>query len=270
MTDNVWHILDVAANSPADLAGLLPYGDYVIGSFAGMMRGQNGLSDLIEAVSIRYLLFYPNGSSDISKHLDQPLKLLVYNHEYNVTRPVEITPTRAWGGQGALGCTLGFGALHRIPSSLDEGPPPAPGETMFESPLNEKTAFLSETTGEQPSYGGYAGVAAPLADGIDGNGIAGGGDFLVPAEMDLPNATSPPPPPGGASSALPPAGRARKARAHHQFGTGGGLDDLINEGEAASRERDFAPTPKGGSLPPPPKAGAGGPPKSPSPAVPEP
>lgn len=58
MTDNVWHILDVAANSPADLAGLLPYGDYVIGSFAGMMRGQNGLSDLIEAVSIRYLLFF--------------------------------------------------------------------------------------------------------------------------------------------------------------------------------------------------------------------
>lgn len=266
MTENVWHILDVAANSPADTAGLLPYGDYVIGSFAGMMRGQNGLSDLVEAVSLQHVSILSIEFSNTPKHLDQPLKLLVYNHEYNVTRPVEITPTRAWGGQGALGCTLGFGALHRIPPSLDEGPPPAPGETMFESPLNEKSAFLSETTGEQSNYGGYPGVPAPPADGIDGVGIGSGGDFLVPAEMDLPSATSPPPP-GGASTAPPPAGRARKARAHHQFGTGGGLDDLINEGEAASRERDFAPTPKGGSLPPPPKAGA--PPKSPSPAVPE-
>ena len=50
-TDDVWHILDVTPNSPADLAGLLPYGDYVIGSPEGMLRGESALGELVEDVS---------------------------------------------------------------------------------------------------------------------------------------------------------------------------------------------------------------------------
>ena len=53
MTEDVWHILDVTANSPADLAGLLPYGDYVIGSPEGLVRGESGLGELVEDVSMR-------------------------------------------------------------------------------------------------------------------------------------------------------------------------------------------------------------------------
>jgi len=49
-TEAVWHILDVIPNSPADAAGLLPYSDYVIGSPEGLMRGESGLSELIEDV----------------------------------------------------------------------------------------------------------------------------------------------------------------------------------------------------------------------------
>jgi hypothetical protein len=49
-TGDVWHVLDVASNSPADLAGILPYGDYVIGSPEGIMRGESGLSELVEDV----------------------------------------------------------------------------------------------------------------------------------------------------------------------------------------------------------------------------
>lgn len=49
-TDNVWHILDVSPDSPADNAGLLPYSDYVIGSPEGLMRGDSGLGELIEDV----------------------------------------------------------------------------------------------------------------------------------------------------------------------------------------------------------------------------
>jgi hypothetical protein len=51
----VWHILDVAPNSPADIAGLLPYGDYVIGSPEVMVRGDSGLGELIEDVCIQFL-----------------------------------------------------------------------------------------------------------------------------------------------------------------------------------------------------------------------
>ena len=50
IAEDVWHILDVAPNSPADAAGLLPYGDYVIGSTEGLVRGESGLGELVEDV----------------------------------------------------------------------------------------------------------------------------------------------------------------------------------------------------------------------------
>lgn len=114
ITEDVWHILDIQSGSPADLAGLLPYSDYIIGTPEGIVRSESGLGELVE------------------DHLDRRLRLYVYNHEYDVTRELEITPTRSWGGEGALGCVLGFGALHRLPAPLAE-PVHAPGETLFES-----------------------------------------------------------------------------------------------------------------------------------------
>jgi len=120
------------------MAGLLPYGDYVIGSPEGQVRGDSGLGELVEAVrlsrpdiqAVRKTM--PHTHTAQIQYLTHPLRLYVYNHEYNVTRLVTLTPNRTWGGTGALGCILGFGALHRIPASLDE-PPSAPGETLFDS-----------------------------------------------------------------------------------------------------------------------------------------
>ncbi|KAF2665126.1 hypothetical protein BT63DRAFT_434568 [Microthyrium microscopicum] len=211
-TEDVWHVLEVAPNSPADKAGLLPYGDYIIGSPEGIVRGESGLPELIE------------------DFLDQPLKLFVYNHEYNVTRPVELSPSRHWGGQGALGCTLGFGALHRIPAPLEE-PPHGPGETMFDTSLDEKQAL----------------AAAPANT-----------DFLVPANMqfDAPKAPAGP----------PVAKRERKVR--HHASPNAEIDEYFREGEQKSREEDHAPSPKPGGpgvRPPPPKVGP--PPKAASPAA---
>jgi hypothetical protein len=54
VTEDVWHILDVIPNSPADAAGLLPYGDYVIGSPEGLVRGESGLSELVEDVCFQF------------------------------------------------------------------------------------------------------------------------------------------------------------------------------------------------------------------------
>jgi hypothetical protein len=50
VTEDVWHILEVTPNSPADLAGLLPYGDYVIGSPDTIMLGEAGLGQWVEEV----------------------------------------------------------------------------------------------------------------------------------------------------------------------------------------------------------------------------
>jgi hypothetical protein len=50
VTEDVWHILEVTPNSPADLAGLLPYGDFVIGSPDTIVHGESGLGQWIEEV----------------------------------------------------------------------------------------------------------------------------------------------------------------------------------------------------------------------------
>lgn len=224
---NIWHVLDVPANSPADLAGLLPYSDYILGSPEGTLHGESGLGEIVE------------------DHIGRPLRLYVYNNEYDVTREVTLQPSREWGGEGALGCVLGYGALHRLPAPLSE-PVDAPGDTIFDGSFSEKT----------PLYG--QGAAAPVADTANfftpaeaeqpGAPPAGGGDFLVPAQM-----TTAPPPAGSA----PP--RSQKKKAHRA--PVGGMDDYFNEQEEKSRALDWPESTRTKSpLAPPPKAG-GGPPK---------
>lgn len=55
----------------------------------------------------------------VEEHVDKPLRLFVYNSDFDVTREVVIIPNRAWSsggaGEGLLGCALGWGVLHRIP-----------------------------------------------------------------------------------------------------------------------------------------------------------
>ena len=51
----------------------------------------------------------------IEAHEGRPLKLYVYNMETDHCREVSITPNSAWGGEGSMGCGIGYGYLHRIP-----------------------------------------------------------------------------------------------------------------------------------------------------------
>jgi len=39
----------------------------------------------------------------------------VYNFDLDTVREVLLTPNSAWGGEGSLGCGIGYGYLHRIP-----------------------------------------------------------------------------------------------------------------------------------------------------------
>lgn len=49
-TDNVWHVLEVMEGSPAESAGLVPYGDWIIGWSGGILSAENDFYDLVEAV----------------------------------------------------------------------------------------------------------------------------------------------------------------------------------------------------------------------------
>ena len=64
-TEDVWHILDVEPNSPADLAGLLPYSDYVIGSPEGLVKGEHGFAELIDDVRTFVLVLSKHRTSKL-------------------------------------------------------------------------------------------------------------------------------------------------------------------------------------------------------------
>lgn len=122
--ENVWHVLEVEPNSPAALAGLRPHTDYIIGADTVMNESED-LFSLIET------------------HEGKGLKLYVYNTDTDNCREVVITPNSAWGGEGSLGCGIGYGYLHRIPTRpFEEG---------------KKICFPGHTHGEP---------ASPLKDGF--------------------------------------------------------------------------------------------------------
>jgi len=128
--ENVWHILEVSPGSPAELAGLRQFSDYIIGADSVLHESED-LFSLIEA------------------HEGRPLKLYVYNTETDHCREVTITPNGAWGGEGSLGCGIGYGYLHRIPTGDDYVPPtspaPAPASSVPESPTMAATPMMTAT-----------------------------------------------------------------------------------------------------------------------------
>ncbi|XP_037984028.1 Golgi reassembly-stacking protein 1 [Motacilla alba alba] len=125
--EHVWHVLDVEPSSPAALAGLQPYTDYVVGSDQILQESEDFFS-LIES------------------HEGKPLKLMVYNTEADSIREVVVTPNGAWGGEGSLGCGIGYGYLHRIPTQ---------STTSRKKPESKSPTPSPETGTPLPSTNGY-------------------------------------------------------------------------------------------------------------------
>ncbi|XP_078715226.1 Golgi reassembly-stacking protein 2-like isoform X2 [Lampetra fluviatilis] len=132
--ENVWHVLDLEPHSPAALAGLRPFSDYIIGADAVLNESED-LYTMIES------------------HEGKPLKLYVYNSDIDSCREVVITPNGAWGGEGSLGCGIGYGYLHRIPTRpFTEGKLISPSTTtsakdgFTEVSLSAANSLLSSPT----------------------------------------------------------------------------------------------------------------------------
>ncbi|NXE46654.1 GORS1 protein, partial [Casuarius casuarius] len=126
--EHVWHVLDVEPVSPAALAGLQPYSDYIVGSDQILQESEDFFS-LIES------------------HEGKPLKLMVYNTEADSIREVVVTPNGAWGGEGSLGCGIGYGYLHRIPTQSivskkkPESKPPSPLSSEARTPVPSTNGY---------------------------------------------------------------------------------------------------------------------------------
>ncbi|KAJ9098662.1 hypothetical protein QFC21_004310 [Naganishia friedmannii] len=81
--------------------GLVPYGDYVVGWTEGPLYTESEFYDLVE------------------QHVEKPLRLYVYSADLDNLREIVLVPNRHWGGEGLLGCGVGYGLLHRIPIPSD-------------------------------------------------------------------------------------------------------------------------------------------------------
>jgi len=133
--DNVWHVLDVLEGSPAESAGLVPYGDWIIGWSGGVLRAESDFYEVVEA------------------HIEKSLRVYVYSFDFDNIREVVLVPNRHWGGEGLLGCVFGFGLLHRIPPIPENREPGSmPAELLDGSDdYEEQQLFVpaDEETSEQ-------------------------------------------------------------------------------------------------------------------------
>ncbi|XP_060949566.1 Golgi reassembly-stacking protein 1-like [Limanda limanda] len=131
--ENVWHVLDVENSSPAALAGLIAHDDFIVGADQVLQESEDFFS-LIEA------------------NEGKPLKLLVYNTQTDQCREVVVTPNGAWGGEGSLGCGIGYGYLHRIPNRPVQ--PHNQNESVLESTVADSSEEpLASVHSEEPSVG---------------------------------------------------------------------------------------------------------------------
>lgn len=195
-SEHVWHVLDVEPSSPAALAGLCPYTDYIVGSDQILQESEDFFT-LIES------------------HEGKPLKLMVYNSESDSCREVTVTPNAAWGGEGSLGCGIGYGYLHRIPtqpSSQHKKPPggvsppatpaktpprnafplgaPPPWPISQDSSGPELGSRQSDCMEALPQVPGSCVEGQLLGPGSPGHGAADCGGHLHSMEVPL----QPPPP----------------------------------------------------------------------------
>ncbi|WWD20265.1 hypothetical protein CI109_104741 [Kwoniella shandongensis] len=135
--ESVYHVLDVLEGSPAEVS-LVPWGDYVLAWSGGPLHSENDFYNLIEG------------------HVDKPLRLFVYNSDLDNLREVILYPTRQWGGEGLIGCGIGYGLLHRIPRPST--PPSGPAQTSY--PADGYFSTTTNRISDNTSLSSQA-VAAP-------------------------------------------------------------------------------------------------------------
>ena len=165
--ENVWHVLDVQQHSPAALAGLRSNTDYIIGADT-LLNDAEDFFTLIES------------------NEGKPLKLYVYNSESDMTREITLTPNVGWGGEGSLGCGIGYGYLHRIPIRTVSSPP----TTKTQLPTNS-----SSINGENLLDKG------PLLSAVPTSNVSGNTNMnftlqptnMPPITVTMPNLFVPPP-----------------------------------------------------------------------------
>lgn len=229
VADHVWHVLNVAANSPAEEAGLISHADYIVAAENGLL--ESGGEGLLARVVSRICANYYNQPPEQTQDQNPPeIELYVYNHDYDTLRPVSIRPNPNWGGSGLLGCGVGYGLLHRLPLVVGKYPAVTPGAA--------------------PGNGSRQGSA------VQHRQAPGDTLFEVQEEEDAGNLITPVSLDQAAPHLLPPGAKPHRSRRHSHSTNKPDLSDYFAEEERKSKENDIQTNDQVdiASLPPPPKA----------------
>ena len=220
----IWRILATHPGSPAFQAQLVPYSDYIIGCDSAYSEEHKGLlsaggESLLSRTVLNYYNYY---SPSVGDHV--PITFYVYNHDYDVLRPVTLNLSRSWGdGQqkGILGCDVGYGLLHRIPEVVGK----------FTSAGLTQDLLFENSSSYEYQIPGSATTAAPVA----------------------PASTAPPPIGASLGSAVAPPPRSTGTKKKkHVTANVGDLSSYMNEELAKSKEMDVQQPTSVASTPPPP------------------
>eukprot|EP00934_Nitzschia_sp_Nitz4_P004657 Nitzschia sp. Nitz4//scaffold277_size25017//13476//14724//NITZ4_008347-RA/size25017-processed-gene-0.7-mRNA-1//1//CDS//3329545344//4647//frame0 len=92
-------VLEVEAESPAAVAGLVKDKDFLLGTTSVNFSSSADLAVVLE------------------ESINHVIELYVYNADTDMVRVVGLVPSVTWGGRGLLGAEVGTGYLHRLPNT---------------------------------------------------------------------------------------------------------------------------------------------------------
>jgi hypothetical protein len=101
--EHLCRVLEVEADSPAELAGLIPGRDYLLGTAEKVFKDTDVLYD------------------ELAANVEIPVEFYVYNADTDEVRIVVVMPSDQWGKAGdqdcgLLGADVAHGFLHGLPS----------------------------------------------------------------------------------------------------------------------------------------------------------
>ncbi|KAJ8601958.1 hypothetical protein CTAYLR_004447 [Chrysophaeum taylorii] len=91
-------VLEIEDGSPAQIAGLRPQSDYLLGTAERAFADASALNE------------------ECARHLNRPVEFYAYNVDTDEVRVITVLPTHDWGGKGLLGAAVAHGYLHRLPA----------------------------------------------------------------------------------------------------------------------------------------------------------
>ncbi|SCU98892.1 LAME_0G00958g1_1 [Lachancea meyersii CBS 8951] len=201
-----YHVLQIHDQaSPGSRAGLIPREDYVIGCQEGLLAtgGETLLQDILRS------------------RANHDLELYVYNLVSDSVRPVTVHI----GGDGRLGCNMGYGYLHRIPAPAGQNNGYTP-----QQPVDINAQPTLEANYEP----------APSGESF----IPAGSVGIIPAVSNAVPATT-------SEFIVPPPVHKRKSKQTNAAAAAASIKDYFQEGKDPSPAPSAKHSP-GSSLPPPP------------------